>query len=41
VEYKDSFGTDHDAIDIVTPQGTEITAPMDGYVIFLQPPVNT
>jgi hypothetical protein len=25
----------------VTPQGTEITAPMDGYVIFLQPPVNT
>lgn len=40
-EYQESFGTDHDAIDIVIPQGTEIKAPMDGYVIYLQPPVNT
>lgn len=39
-EYKEQFGTDHDAIDIVAPQGTEIKAPADGYVIYLQPPVN-
>lgn len=40
-EYRKQFWTDHDAIDIVTPQGTEIKAPMDGYVIYLQSPVNT
>ncbi len=39
--YQESFGADHDAIDIVIPQGTEIKAPMDGYVIYLQPPVST
>ncbi len=40
-EYKDEFDTDHDALDIVTPQGTDIRAPMDGYVIYIQPPVNS
>jgi len=40
-EYQEMFGTDHDAIDIVVPQWTEIKAPMDGYVIYIQPPVNT
>lgn len=40
-EYKREFGTDHDALDIVAVQGTSIRAPMDGYVIYLQPPVNT
>ena len=40
VEYRNQFNTDHDAIDIVAPQGTEIKAPMDWYVIYLQPPVN-
>lgn len=40
-EYIEAFGTDHDAIDIVVPQGTEIKAPMDGYVLYLQPPVST
>lgn len=39
-EYKATFDTDHDAIDIVAAQGTDIKAPMDGYVIYLQPPVN-
>lgn len=39
-EYQESFGTDHDAIDIVIPQWTEIKAPMDGYVIYLQAPTN-
>lgn len=39
--YKAEFWTNHDAIDIVIPQGTEITAPADGYVIYLQPPVNS
>lgn len=34
------LGTDHDAIDVPVPQGTEIKAPMDGYVIFIQPPVD-
>jgi len=29
VEYRNQFNTDHDAIDIVAPQGTEIKAPMD------------
>ncbi len=40
-EYRTQFGTDHDAIDIIAPQGTEIKAPMDGYVIYIQAPVNS
>ena len=40
-EYREQLGTDHDAIDIITPQETEIKAPMDGYVIYIQPPINT
>ena len=32
--------TDHDALDIPAAQGTDIQAPMDGYVIYLQPPVS-
>jgi len=40
-DYIAQFWEDHDAIDIVAPQWTEIIAPMDGYVIYLQPPVNT
>jgi len=40
LEYQESFWTDHDAIDIVIPQGTEIKAPMDWYVIYLQDPIN-
>lgn len=38
--YKDEFDTDHDAIDIIIPQGTDIKAPTDGYVIYIQPPIN-
>lgn len=40
-EYKRQFWTNHDAIDVVAPQGTGIKAPMDGYVIFIQPPLNS
>ncbi len=40
-EYQHLFGEDHDAIDIIIPQGTEVTAPLDGYVIFIEPPVDT
>lgn len=40
-EYIEHFWTDHDAIDIVVQQGTDIKAPMDGYVIYIQPPINT
>ena len=36
--YKQRFWTDHDAIDIIAPQGTEIRAPADGYVIFIESP---
>lgn len=39
--YKRQFNTNHDAIDIVATQGTQIKAPMDGYVLFIQPPVNS
>lgn len=39
-QYAKEFDTDHDAIDIVAPQGSDIKAPMDGYVVFIQDPVN-
>ncbi len=37
-EYKDEFWSEHDAVDIKTPQWTDIIAPADGYVIYVQPP---
>lgn len=37
--YYDSVGSDHEAIDIPAAQGTEIVAPADGYVYFVNPPV--
>ncbi len=40
-EYKNMFWSDHDAIDIVTPQGTPIRAPADWYVVYLLPPLTT
>jgi len=40
-EYKRQFSTDHDAIDIIANQWTDILAPMDWYVLYIQPPVNT
>lgn len=39
-EYQELFGEDHDAIDIKAPQGSDVKAPLDGYVIYIQPPVN-
>ncbi len=38
--YRASFGADHHAIDVAIPQWTDIKAPADGYVIFIQPPVS-
>lgn len=37
-EYKDLFWANHNAIDIVVPQWTSIEAPMDWYVVYLNPP---
>jgi hypothetical protein len=37
-EYKELFWSDHDAIDIVVDQWTNIRAPADWYVIFVLPP---
>lgn len=37
-DYKAMFGSDHDAIDVATTQGTPIKAPADGYVLYLNPP---
>ncbi|MFK7780427.1 MAG: peptidoglycan DD-metalloendopeptidase family protein [Candidatus Gracilibacteria bacterium] len=37
-EYKRDFGSEHEAIDIVSNQGTLIKAPADGYVIFIEEP---
>jgi murein DD-endopeptidase MepM/ murein hydrolase activator NlpD len=34
------LGTQHDAIDIPVDQGTDIIAPMDGYVQYILPPVS-
>ncbi len=39
-DYKAQFGVDHEAVDLAVPQGTEIIAPANGYVIYIQPPVN-
>lgn len=39
-DYKKEFGTNHGAIDIVTPQGTFIKAPADGYVTYVSPPTS-
>ena len=36
--YKALFGSDHDAIDVVANQWTILTAPADGYVIYLNEP---
>lgn len=37
--YYDSVGSEHEAIDIPAAQGTEIVAPADAYVYFINPPV--
>ena len=36
--YSRAFWSEHDAIDIAIPQWTDIVAPADGYVVFLQSP---
>lgn len=40
-EYKNMFWSNHDAIDVVTPQWTSLRAPADGYVMYLLPPLTT
>lgn len=37
-EYKELFWANHNAIDIKVPQWTSIEAPMDWYVVYLNPP---
>lgn len=37
-EYKADFGSDHEAIDIISDQWSPIYAPADWYVIYIQPP---
>ncbi len=39
-EYEKVVGTTHDAIDIRTPQWTDIIAPADGYVTFMRAPID-
>jgi murein DD-endopeptidase MepM/ murein hydrolase activator NlpD len=36
--YYATVGAQHDAIDIGTPQGTDVTAPADGYVYYILAP---
>lgn len=38
-EYEHDFKAEHDAIDIITPQWTEIRAPEDGYIVHIDPPL--
>lgn len=38
-DYESALGSAHDAIDIRIPQGSDIVAPADGYVYFVNPPV--
>ncbi|MDD5213587.1 MAG: peptidoglycan DD-metalloendopeptidase family protein [Candidatus Gracilibacteria bacterium] len=39
-EYFKALGSEHEAIDIRAPQGTDIVAPADGYVVYINPPVD-
>lgn len=39
-EYADTFWSEHDAIDIITPQWTDVKAAKDWYVIFIQAPLD-
>jgi len=39
--YKAQFWADHNAIDIPTAQSTPIRAPLEGYVLFVEPPTDT
>ena len=38
--YAETFWADHNAIDVPLPQWSDIKAAADGYVVFIQPPVN-
>lgn len=38
--YRQEFGADHNAIDIPVDQSTPIRAPMSGYVIHVEPPLD-
>ncbi len=38
-EYYDSVGSEHEAVDLAVAQGTDIVAPANGYVYFVNPPV--
>ena len=36
--YYSTLSSHHDAIDIASPQGSDVTAPLDGYVYYILPP---
>lgn len=38
-EYFNAFWSQHDAIDIVTPQSSDVRAALDGYLLYMLPPV--
>ncbi len=38
-DYYQALHSQHEAIDIATPQGSDISAPADGYVTYILPPV--
>jgi murein DD-endopeptidase MepM/ murein hydrolase activator NlpD len=40
-EYYSYLGSQHEAIDIAVPQGSDVTAAMDGYVYYILPPTDT
>lgn len=40
-EYRHDFKADHDAIDIIAAQSTEIRAPADWYIVHIEPPVTS
>ncbi len=39
-DYFRALWSEHEAIDIRAPQGTDIVAPADGYVVYVNPPVD-
>ncbi len=40
-DYKKEIWDDHEAIDIMTPQGSSVRAPADWYVVYVNPPDST
>lgn len=39
-DYKEEFNSEHEWVDIIVPQWTDIVAPADSYVISIKPPID-